>query len=874
MIQIPVHSFSEKKNSLAKFGPQSETWIVSDLQSKWEIQGKLLEHCEVLDEDAVLRASEFWAKLLFRLHPDWTLISRELFDQWIWNFLKKNPLPWLKVDESASLIHQHLEFFAPILIESQSVNLLEEWFEKNPDSVIKWRHLFEICHLLWREMNQSKILSPSLTPALLLQKMKEEDQKSLLWERKIHLDLGLNPKPVERSLAEYLSLHHDLVWIENIQPSEALTLNGELKRLPTQLGEVKEVVSQVRGLLNQGVEPRDVLILAPDIEIFWPSLNYFFKVEGVPCNKPFVQRLVDDPSIQKWLSCLRVEMNQFSSHDLESYFFQKSDSLKMKFDEFRYFFEKMRKPEQAERWSLWKTPAKRHDETLSLVSFFEWAIGCWPRSFKAEPLDRVWKVLSKDFDPKVVLSLSDWIFYLESKLSKSEVVVEEAHLDGVQLLSLSSAEWSEANYAFFIGINESDLAPKSFIAVSKFECEKLNQDLGFDLHIQDESIEELYLKWISNKEINKQYFYTSGVTLSGEEVSPSKYWLKSAYEKDIENVKKVFSPNRTRFDEILLSTTASVSEEETVRFDSLALSATSIKSYKECPFIFFAQKGLKLVDQPVLDFDLDPLNKGRLLHAVFEELILDLKRYSQSTEDVLKVIEGRKSLLKIEVGESRIWPAMRTEALKLSLNFIRMELELREEKENLKTLASEVGFEFFFDPKTDSLSKEATGAESVKVTGRIDRIDGLKNDSGDVALVDYKLSSSRLKGWGSWLEDGDLQMSLYSLAVENKFLTGEALDHVEKPESVAAYYMVPRDKERTKGYFLKEKGSELFIEPSKRSRSWLSQEKKSELYKGAVGVMKEVVQDIRDSKLSPSPRNFDLCETCRWRNLCRAEHLI
>lgn len=874
MIQLSIESFIEKKEHLDQFSVQDETWVVSDLQSKWEIQGKLLDQCEVLDEEAVLRASEFWSKLLFRLRPEWTLVSRELFDQWLWSFLKTNPLPWLKAGESASLIHQHLEFFAPLLIEPESVTLLEEWFEKNPDSVIKWRHLFEICHLLWDEMNQIKILSPALAPVVLLHEIKESGKKTSLWKRKIHLDLGLSPKPIERSLAEQLSLNHELVWIESpVIESHGLKLNGKLKRLPTQLGEVKETVAQVRQLLDEGVSPKDILILAPDIEDFWPSLNYFFKIEGVPCNKPFVQRLIDDPSIQKWLSCLRVEMNQFSSFDLESYFFQRSDSLKMKFDEFRYFFEKMRGPEQAERWSLWKAPLKPHQDSISLVNFFEWAIGYWPQSFKVDSLDRVWKVLSKDFDPRVKLQLADWIFYLESKLSKSEVAVEESHIDGVQLLSLSSAEWSEAKHAFFIGINESDLMVQSSLAVSKFECDKINQDLGFDLQIPEKSIQELYLGWISKKDFERKYYYTSGVTLSGEEVSPSKYWLKSAYENDIENVKKVFSPKRVRFDELLLTSTPESLEEPSVEFDHLALSATSIKSYKECPFIFFAQKGLRLVDQPVLDFDLDPLNKGRLLHAVFEELVLDLYRFNESTDAILELIDQKRDLLKIQVGEGRVWPAMRTEALKLSLNFIQMELELRNSKKELKTLASEAGFEFFFDPNTGQLLKTAKDSHSVRVTGRIDRIDGMKDDSGEVSLVDYKLSSGRLKGWGSWLEEGDLQMPLYSLAAENKFIS-TGLDDIEAPEVTAAYYMVPKDKERAKGYFLKEKEPHLFLEPSKRSRSWISQDKKDELYEGTLKILKEVAEDIRASKLGPAPRVYDLCETCRWRNLCRADHLI
>lgn len=868
MQHIQIDSFQQKKDWLKRFQPESETWVVSDLQSKWEIQGKLLNQERVLEETTVLRANEFWTKLLFRVNTQWTMVSREMFDQWIWHWLKANPVPWLKVNESANLIHQHLEFFAPILVRPESVSLLEEWFEQHPESVIRWRHLFEICERLWSEMSHAKILSPALVPAVLLNEL--EDRKFLknLWDKKVHLDLGLRPRAIERHLATVLSEQMEMVWFENqIQP-EGVQLNGVHKRLPTQLGEVKQAVAQVRKWLEEGMKAEDIVILAPDIEVFWPSLHYLFEIEGVPLNKSIVQSLIDDPYLQKWISTLRIQINEFSHRDLESHFFQSESAVKLKYDEFRYYFETLKNPEDAHRWKNWRAVDLDVKQSLTLTDFFQWAIRSWDKSFKADPLDRVWKVLSKDFDPRLKMEIKDWIFYLETKLSKSETNITEAALHGVKFLSLSSAEWCEAEHAIFLGNTDSELSVLSNLSISRFECDLLNQDLGFTLDVPQHSIQELYLGWVSQKDFSNMHFYTSGTTFSGDEVSPSKYWLRSVYSLKPEMVKRIESPQKIRFDEVAQTFETTEDQFEAVPFSEVSLSATSVKSFKECPFRFFAQKGLRLVDQPVLDFDLDPLNKGRLLHAVFEVVIEELEKYASSKDLIEKLIDQLKEELEITVGELKIWPAMKKELTQLTQNFIHMELELRRIKPNLKTLDSEVGFEFYFNLDSLSLSLNPESQKSVRVTGRIDRVDG----HGDkVAVIDYKLSSARLRTWSSWAEEGDLQMPIYSLALENGF---SEVKLSPKAEVEAGYYLIPRTKERHKGYFLKDTGAQVFIEPSSRSRSWITLEKKQELLEKSKLTLKEVGELILEGRLAPNPKDFEICEICRWRNLCRAQHLI
>jgi len=865
---ISVSDFSQKKVLLDGFRPQRDTWVVSDLQSKWEIQNRLLTDNAVLEEEAVLRASEFWVKLLFRVRSKWTLVSRELFDQWIWNWLRENPLSWIKANESASLVHAHLEFFAPLFLEEENGELLEEWFDKNPDSVIRWRHLYEICQRLWEDLSQAGIVSPSLVPVVLLHELQEESQQEWsqsLWPRKIFLDLGPQPRSVERRLAEKLSERLEVVFIETQTDLKGLALEGALLRLPTQLGEAKQAVALVRRLLEEGHAPKEIALLAPDIERFWPSLHYLFKTEGVPCNKPFVQRLIDDPCVQKWMSSLRIKLEKFTRKDLESFFFQKTARAEMSFEDFRYYFETLKNPGDATRWSGWKSGEKAPAEPLSLVEFFEWALLSWPKDFKAEALERVWKTLSRDYDPRLRMTAPHWFFYVESKISKAETPVEEAVREGIQLLSLSSAEWSAAKSVIFMGLNESDLTANSPLAVSKFEMEKLKQDLGFELDGNALSVDELYLGWIARKEFQEKFFLTSGVTFSGDEVSPSKYWLRSAFSKGKEKVGEVLSPQPTRFDELARGIESGETPFQPVPLPEISLSATGIKSYFTCPFTFFASKALKLSDQPVLDFDLDPMSKGRILHGVLEEVVGDLAAY-EDDQAVRDLIERQKEKLGVALGEEKLWPAMREELFKLTGHFIVMEKELRTLHPQMKNLGLELGFEAYFDVEKEKIFKEKKNPTDVKITGRMDRVDG--DGAGGAVIVDYKLSSGRLKGWKGWLEDGDLQMPLYSLVLEEG-----ATDLGENLQVNAAYYLVPRTRERDKGFFVKDSEG-VFVPPSPRSHSWTTEEKKSELLGETTALLKEVSGKMRAGLLAPEPKKFETCETCRWRRLCRAPHLI
>ncbi len=59
----------------SKFDSRKQSWLVSDLRTKLELQSYLLEKQDYYVDESVLRASDLWKLLLKRLDPEIRLVS-------------------------------------------------------------------------------------------------------------------------------------------------------------------------------------------------------------------------------------------------------------------------------------------------------------------------------------------------------------------------------------------------------------------------------------------------------------------------------------------------------------------------------------------------------------------------------------------------------------------------------------------------------------------------------------------------------------------------------------------------------------------------------------------------------------------------------
>ena len=89
MLEVwPCKNASERREYFLKASSERDSWIVPDLQSKWHLQSRWLEARGVLEQSAVLRATELWRQIAFQVCPDVRYISQELAQTLIWNWLE------------------------------------------------------------------------------------------------------------------------------------------------------------------------------------------------------------------------------------------------------------------------------------------------------------------------------------------------------------------------------------------------------------------------------------------------------------------------------------------------------------------------------------------------------------------------------------------------------------------------------------------------------------------------------------------------------------------------------------------------------------------------------------------------------------------
>ena len=79
MIQIINENQNQQRSQLmSDFDVEKCTYLLADLECKRYVQERFLENQKLLPEDACLRASELWQKLLFTVDPKQRIVSPSL----------------------------------------------------------------------------------------------------------------------------------------------------------------------------------------------------------------------------------------------------------------------------------------------------------------------------------------------------------------------------------------------------------------------------------------------------------------------------------------------------------------------------------------------------------------------------------------------------------------------------------------------------------------------------------------------------------------------------------------------------------------------------------------------------------------------------
>ncbi|WP_413290220.1 PD-(D/E)XK nuclease family protein [Bdellovibrio sp. HCB337] len=907
---VQIQSPSQIEELFASFNPQTQSWVVSDLRTKLEMQKVLIERQGYFLDSAVLRASDLWKQLLKRLAPELRIVSKDFARSLLRSFVDKNASVFNINSTSEKSLFNYMTQLAPLALAQDSDEQISKWFSDHPEISMRWQSWYLIARSSLRWMIQEKkVIIADWIPSYL----QEIDGLETAWEQDIIVDLGSEVSTVEAEVFQRLSHRQNITVIEPrptwreefhylLQPYEYLRPQAqevialkspllppavkESLRLSGMLAEVKHSCSQIRQWLEKGVAASQIAVIAPDIEMYWPVLSAYLEQEGIPFQKDLTVKLQGLPSLQQWVATLRAQSSRVTSADLEVSFYSRQEAQSLRYEEFAALFKAIYGEEDLAREE--KVHKLYHseislDENLNRDQFLSQALKAWPR--REGPTEMLIVVLREVFQnaaSQVELSYKEWLTYLENILANKEMKAVSGSTEGLVITPLMSAQSYKMSYKIFLGLCDENLKNRQRSHILGADLNRLALDLGFYLEHPDHSFKEFQLRWLAEGPGEKNVFSFGLSDFSGTLLSPSNFWM-SLKPSDALTV-----PGNTRWDALQCVEDAKILEirgrgndEQALLLERLqmdrgqkilpsldlkqvpSLSASQIERYLECPFVFAAQKVFKLQDHPDLDLDEDARSKGTLAHALFEKLTYPEFRAEITDVEMDAVLEELRIQEKITLADPRLWASMKRRYLALGRRFVNFEKEWRREFPDTLTIAAEKDFVFYFNPQNGEVHREALEG-TLKFSGKIDRIDRHRQNSNHV-VIDYKSSHAAYKNHSAWFENRELQLLFYMWALEKELLseiTGEV---------VGAFYYSFKDFHREKGFQIEDHAGPLF-RPAGRKGVKASGEDKKELLTQFEGLILEVVGKIQKGEIDPRPFDVKTCDSCEWSVLCRAPH--
>jgi ATP-dependent helicase/DNAse subunit B len=214
-------------------------------------------------------------------------------------------------------------------------------------------------------------------------------------------------------------------------------------------------------------------------------------------------------------------------------------------------------------------------------------------------------------------------------------------------------------------------------------------------------------------------------------------------------------------------------------------SVSRLTEYQKCPYRFFLRYVLDIEEFPAPEIEPDQRLQGNIAHRCLE--LFFRRRHDSGAPGLAAEEPGRRSHVIEELhrtaetvfaeyggreylGRPELWPVCRDRILARLDRLVNYEFDCGEP--DLKP----AWFEFVFSdaPGADepAFRLDLPGGHSIRLTGRIDRID--RSEDGRVLVLDYKDSDHSPK-----LED-DLQVPVYLMVIRARLArTGEKVSRLE-----------------------------------------------------------------------------------------------
>lgn len=313
-------------------------------------------------------------------------------------------------------------------------------------------------------------------------------------------------------------------------------------------------------------------------------------------------------------------------------------------------------------------------------------------------------------------------------------------------------------------------------------------------------------------------------------------------------------------------------------------SVTQLETYGKCPFHYFAERLLRLNVIEEIDEELTPLERGGLIHDVLFEFYLDRrirglkslrevndKDFSDAFKNICDITKKKLSSLGIsspfwELEEERIFGSSNRKGV------LQEFLEFERDQDFIVSpsyFEAEFGARRMKGKGTDpSLSTEipiSTGAGTVRLRGKIDRI-----DTGDSVfrIIDYKTGATTPDRES--IDKGvSLQLPVYLYAVEEMLKRASGKDW--KGVAGVYYVLTPKVKE-TLGIGDISHRKKVFNAGLKSKQLCANESELRQVIQRTLDYVNEYVDKIAAGQFPVEPKvTKKVCEWCDHKTICRIQ---
>jgi len=681
--------------------------------------------------------------------------------------------------------------------------------------------------------------------------------------------------------------------------------------------EVRWATGLIREWVEKGLKPTEICITAPDIDPYLPALLKDLAWEDIGIKKARTVPWLSTQVFRVLLARLEIICGELNSDLLQEAFFhnrvfeatsqraylQKMIKLVQRSDQIgdidlRILTEGLEKLRQ-------KGPIDLGTFERIVVQIFNGVhvdLELIPetRELVRGPLVSALQTMREELS-LTKLEFSDWFEALAMLLKRQEQVIHPPDPDGVHVVDIESIEEVPAKRIIVLGLTENAEKGLDLGFLTDRDLTRL-AELGFEIQKSRADKLELTLHWLLSGFWESIAFSAPANDENGRPVAAHRFWIDQAMRLerrlDLLDVTEGLEwqrlqknilrpPMATQLDQVKKwpegwaaqlgqRVELEAKKEGAVQvpgFKLSSLSASKIEDYFGCAFTFLAKNVFSLYDDPEVDIEPSPQDRGSWLHSAVEKLLRDGKPLDQWSPQMLEaLLDGTVDLKKL--GDISFWPVQRRRFRRQLERFLEFEQKWREEHPNGKPAAFEEDIRGFlgWGEKPGEL-KWSVAHEDVAdlkhhfpFRGQIDRVD-LAGRSA--AIIDYKNSSSRLTDIGKWAEDGSFQLALYTKAVE------AGLTKLGPVRVLGAVYYALKKINRDMGFKVNEpEAIQLLNIDGKKKNILQNMEERDRLLKAVEVKIWETLERMTHGEFTPAPHDENSCLTCSWRKICRAKHLL